>query len=202
MRELFLVIIMECLVFVNEGFAEPPEPTRTSPHDWECTYAFSDTTCRKMISAWAEDKGLDSSHVSEFSECSGCKRREVMGAYSTPYLVGYDCSKRDGHDRRFASLDANIGVYREAENEGEGWHVTGWRFHRCLLSWRCAQSCAIDFDRPVCVPLSGYYVGRWIPEMAKQCSEDSDTGEKVEPLLELPNVPRRHTQWHSIHDLP
>ena len=41
------------LVFVlmhgGLGIAGPPVATRSSPHEWECTYAFSDTTCREMI---------------------------------------------------------------------------------------------------------------------------------------------------------
>lgn len=184
------------------GFADPPGPTRTSPHDWECTYAFSDTTCREMISAWAQDEGLTSTSVAEFKQCSDCQRNEVVGAYSTRYLIGYDCNNRDGHDRRFSSLDAVVGVYREAENEDEGWRVTGWRFHRCLLTWRCARSCAIDFDRAVCVPLSGYYIGRWVPEMGTQCQANAAEGEVGELNPPPQTVPNRETHWHGIDDLP
>ncbi len=194
------------LVFVlmhgGLGIAGPPQATRNSPHEWECTYAFSDTTCREMIAAWSEDEGVDSVHVTDLVRCSDCQRREVVGAYSTRYLVGYECNSRDGYDRRFASLDEIIGVYRQAENRNEGWRITGWGFHRCLLSWRCAQACAIDFDRAVCVPLSGYYIGRWIPEMGRQCDEnavESDGG----------NLPSNHalrgdreTHWHGFDDRP
>ena len=58
------------LVFVlmhgGLGIAGPPVVTRSSPHEWECTYAFSDTTCREMISAWAEDEGVDSANITDF----------------------------------------------------------------------------------------------------------------------------------------
>ena len=160
MKTYVYVGLVFLLVHGRLGIAGPPEATRNSPHEWECTYAFSDTTCREMISAWAEDEGVDSANMTDLRRCSDCQRREVVGAYSTRYLIGYECNNRDGYDRRFASLDDVIGVYRQADNRNEGWRVTGWGFHRCLLSWRCAQACAIDFDHAICVPLSGYYIGR------------------------------------------
>ena len=195
------------LMLGSHGIAGSPQATRNSPHEWECTYAFSDTTCREMIAAWAEDEGLDSANVTDFMRCSDCQRREVVGAYSTRYLIGYECNNRDGYDRRFASLDDVIGVYRQAEHESEGWRVTGWGFHRCLLSWRCAQACAIDFDRAVCVPLSGYYIGRWIPEMGRQCDGNATRNAGGDPLLDEELLDEelggdRETHWHGFNDLP
>jgi hypothetical protein len=184
------------------GFAGPPEPTRESPHEWECTYAFSDTTCREMISAWAEDMKLDSTSVADFKQCSDCQRREVVGSYSTRYLIGYECNNRNGYDRRFASLDELVGVYRQAESDDEGWRVNGWGFHRCLLSWRCAQSCAIDFDRAVCIPLSGYYIGRWMPEMGRQCDAGFIDSEDIDLPLSDEVGQGRETRWHGVDDLP
>ena len=190
------------LVHGRLAIAGPPEATRNSPHEWECTYAFSDTTCREMISAWAEAEGVDSANITDLMRCSDCQRREVVGAHSTRYLIGYECNNRDGYDRRFASLDAVIGVYRQAENRNEGWRVTGWGFHRCLLSWRCAQACAIDFDRAICVPLSGYYIGRWIPEMGRQCDENATDSDDGDLLLDHELDGDRETQWYGLNDLP
>ena len=194
--------LMLVQVFGSFGIAGPPEATQNSPHEWECTYAFSDTTCREMISAWAEDEGLDSANITDLMRCSDCQRRELVGAYSARYLVGYDCSNRDGYDRRFASLDDVMGVYRQAENRNEGWRVTGWGFHRCLLSWRCAQACAIDFDRAICVPLSGYYIGRWIPEMGRQCDEGASERDDGDFPLDHKPGGDRETHWHGLSDGP
>lgn len=182
--------------------AGSPEPTQNSPHEWECTYAFSDTSCREMISAWAEDEGVDSANITDLMRCSDCQRREVVGAYSTRYLIGYECNNRDGYDRRFASLDDVIGVYRQAENRNEGWRITGWGFHRCLLSWRCAQACAIDFDRAICVPLSGYYIGRWIPEMGRQCDDNTTESDDSDLPSDQASGGDRETHWHGFNDLP
>ncbi len=194
------------LVFVlmhgGLGIAGPPVATRSSPHEWECTYAFSDTTCREMISAWAEDEGVDSANITDFMRCSDCQRREVVGAYSTRYLIGYECNNRDGYDRRFASLDDVIGVYRRAENSNVQGRTTGWGFHRCLLSWRCAQACAIDFDRAICVPLSGYYIGRWIPEMSRQCDGNATESDDGDLPLGHESGGDRETHWHGFSDLP
>ena len=202
MKTYVYVGLVFLLVHGRLGIAGPPEATRNSPHEWECTYAFSDTTCREMISAWAEDEGVDSANITDLMRCSDCQRREVVGAYSTRYLIGYECNNRDGYDRRFSSLDAVIGVYRQAENRNEGWRVTGWGFHRCLLSWRCAQACAIDFDRAICVPLSGYYIGRWIPEMGRQCDENASDSDDGDLPLEHELDGDRETQWYGLNDLP
>lgn len=202
MKTYVYVGLVFLLVHGPLGIAGPPEATRNSPHEWECTYAFSDTTCREMISAWAEDEGVDSANITDLMRCSDCQRREVVGAYSTRYLIGYECNNRDGYDRRFSSLDAVIGVYRQAENRNEGWRVTGWGFHRCLLSWRCAQACAIDFDRAICVPLSGYYIGRWIPEMGRQCDENATDSDDGDLPLEHELDGDRETQWYGLNDLP
>ena len=192
------------LVWMNGGLgnAGSPEATQNSPHDWECTYAFSDTTCREMIAAWAEDEGVDSANITDLMRCSDCQRREVVGAYSTRYLIGYECNNRDGYDRRFAALDDVIGVYRQAKHRNEGWRITGWRFHRCLLSWRCAEACAIDFDRAICVPLSGYYIGRWIPEMGRQCDENTTESNDSDLSSDHALGGDRETQWHGFNDLP
>ncbi|MAI32298.1 MAG: hypothetical protein CBE00_05285 [Planctomycetaceae bacterium TMED240] len=192
--------LMIVLIHGSSGVAGTPEAARSSPHEWECTYAFSDTTCREMISAWAEDEGLDAANVTDLMRCSDCQRREVVGAYSTRYLIGYECNNRDGYDRRFASLDHVIGVYRQAENRNEGWRVTGWEFHRCLLSWRCAQACAIDFDRAICVPLSGYYVGRWLPEMGRQCDENATNRDDGDLPFDHESGSNRETRWHGLSD--
>ena len=184
------------------GTAEPPERIRTSPNVWECTYAFSDTTCREMISAWAEDEGIQFSSALQFKQCSDCQKREVMGAHSTRYLIGYDCYNRDGHDRGYASLDGVVGVYRQAENPGEGWQVVDWSFHRCLLSWRCAQSCAIDFDDAVCVPLNGYYIGRWVPVMGGQCDRDKKVVSESDEANESGINRQRETHWQGVRELP
>lgn len=202
MKTYVYVGLVFLLVHGRLGIAGPPEATRNSPHEWECTYAFSDTTCREMISAWAEDEGVDSANITDLMRCSDCQRREVVGAYSTRYLIGYECNNRDGYDRRFSSFDAVIGVYRQAENRNEGWRVTGWGFHRCLLSWRCAQACAIDFDRAICVPLSGYYIGRWIPEMGRQCDENATDSDDGDLPLEHELDGDRETQWYGLNDLP
>ncbi len=202
MKTYVYVGLVFLLIHGRLGIAGPPEATRNSPHEWECTYAFSDTTCREMISAWAEDEGMDSANVTDLMRCSDCQRREVVGASSTRYLIGYECNNRDGYDRRFASLDTVIGVYRQAENRNEGWRVTGWGFHRCLLSWRCAQACAIDFDRAICVPLSGYYIGRWIPEMGRQCDENATDSDDGDLLLDHELDSDRETQWYGLNDLP
>ena len=193
------------IVWLSHGctiYAVPPEATRTSPHEWECTYAFSDTTCREMITAWAEDTGIQFSDVLQFKPCSDCQRRELIGAYATRYLIGYDCANRDGHDRRFAPLDDPVRVYKNARNRGEGWKVDDWGFHRCLLSWRCAQSCAIDFDQAVCVPLSGYYVGRWMPVMGQSCEDDETIVPESDKARESEMIPLRETHWHGLDDLP
>lgn len=181
-------------------FAAPPEAIRTSPHEWECTYAFSDTTCREMIAAWTEDVGVQISDALQFKQCSDCKRRELIGAHATRHLIGYDCGNRDGHDPRFMLPDEPVRVYRKATNRGEGWKVDGWGFHRCLLSWRCAESCAIDFDQAVCVALNGYYVGRWMPVTGRSCEAD----EAIVPKDEegSGSTRRRDTHWHSLNDLP
>ena len=186
----------------TSGNAGSPEATQNSPHDWECTYAFSDTTCREMIAAWAEDERVDSANITDLMRCSDCQRREVVGAHSIRYLIGYECNNRDGYDRRFAAFDDVIGVYRQAENRNEGWRITGWRFHRCLLSWRCAQACAIDFDRATCVPLSGYYIGRWIPEMGRQCDENAAESDDSDLSSDHALGGDRETHWHGFNDLP
>lgn len=194
----FVVLLLQGVA----GMADSPEVTRTSSHDWECTYAFSDTTCREMISAWAEDEGLDSANVADFMRCSDCQRRELVGAYSKRYLIGYECNNRAGYDRRFASLDDVIGVYREAKNRNEGWRVTGWNFHRCLLSWRCAQACAIDFNHATCVPLRGYYIGRWLPEMGRQCDERVTEKDAVDIPSGSGSSGDRQTHWHGFEGVP
>ena len=193
------------IVWLSHGckvLAAPPEATLTSPHEWGCTYAFSDTTCREMIAAWAEDVGMQFSDALQFKQCSDCQRRELVGACSTRYLIGYDCGNRGGYDRRFAFLDEPVRVYRNAKNRGEGWKVEDWGFHRCLLSWRCAQSCAIDFDQAVCVRLSGYYVGRWIPVMGQPCDDDEAVVPGSDDARESGSIRLRETHWHGVNDLP
>ena len=68
------------------------------------------------------------------------------------------------------------------------------------MSWRCAQACAIDFDRAICVPLSGYYIGRWIPEMGRQCDENATDDGDLPFDHELNGD--RETQWYGLNDVP
>ena len=74
--------LMLVQVFGSFGIAGPPEATQNSPHEWECTYAFSDTSCREMISAWAEDEGVDSANITDLMRCSDCQRRSYPGVKS------------------------------------------------------------------------------------------------------------------------
>ena len=165
-----LLVLIVCLATRPAMGIDVPDGIPTAPHDWDCAYAFSDTTCRTMINAWADDIGLTNADALQDKTCSRCERREEVGGYGIKYLVGYDCVNRFGHELRGSGLDEKVSIFRRSSSPDEGWEVENWSFHKCLITWECSTKCAIDFDVASCIPVSAYSIGRYKPTLGRNCT--------------------------------
>ena len=171
----YLLLGMAGLATLSASAVEPPEGIITEPHDWECAYAYSDTTCERMMQAWANDVDLEGDIV-ELDACGECDVRMEKGYEGTEYMVGHTCNQIDGHEIKTETPSAPVSVFREG-GQNTGWEITDWKFKRCLFVFECSTSCAATSNGPQCFITSGYYVGKWTPTLAAPCTTNNTNGQ-------------------------
>lgn len=163
----YLLHGIACLATVSVSGVEPPDGVITEPHDWECAYAYSDTTCERMMQAWANDVDLEG-EVRDFVGCGECDPVFKLGYEGTQYLIGYRCNKLDGYAIKTEDETELVQVYGSGGTT-QGWRVSDWKFEECLLVFECAEECGDSLNGYTCFVDSGYSVGRWIPVLEEAC---------------------------------
>lgn len=174
-----LVLIANLSIAVMSTAGEPKEPLPFGvwPTDWECVYAYSETNCRKVIEAWAEDHLEDpEKEVEEVVVCHDCEALKVREWNSSEWITGYRCNNREGYRIVAEDLDVKLKLYRDGRGE-TGWTVLDWAMFPCLKTWHCHDFCSWQRGTPVCIVVQVVSVGKFQPITGAPCDAESKPAE-------------------------
>lgn len=179
---LSIVTVLVMVPAVIAGEPKVPIPADGTPYDWQCVYAYTETTCEDVIEQWAEAQFGDSSEWSdELVLCGNCT--EILGTDSqgSKWIVGYRCNDQHGYQILADDLQVAIPLYREATSK-DGWEVNDWALFRCLRTWNCYDYCTWERGEPACFIVTVIGIGRFQPVLGAPCDQQT-TGES-EPDVE------------------
>lgn len=166
-----LIAVLSTLGWTTRSNAKEPLPHGVDPNDWECAYPYSDTTCAKVIEAWANDRLEDPDDLSdEVVICDDCEAITASDSNGNDWVISYRCNKAFGYQITATDLEHKFSVYREG-NSDTGWQVQDWAMHQCLRYWRCYDSCGLERGEPVCFVVAVIRVGMFMPVLGTPCDQ-------------------------------